>query len=249
MIFHVSTAEGAARIRQARGEGIKVFAETCPQYLFLTADDLDRPGLEGAKWICSPPARRTSDQDALWQALALGDLQTVSSDHAPYRFDASGKLINGADPDFKAIPNGLPGLETRLPLLFDAMVSQGVLGLTKFVSITATEPAKIYGLHPRKGEIMIGGDADIAIWDPNREVTISGPLMHDLTGYTPYEGRKVTGWPVTVLSRGRVVVDGGALHAKPGSGSFLPRAAGAAAAPTGRRAPEFDPKQNFGAKI
>jgi dihydropyrimidinase len=249
MIFHVSTAEGAARIRQARGEGLKVFAETCPQYLFLTANDLDRPGLEGAKWICSPPVRWTTDQDALWQALSLGDLQTVSSDHAPYRFDATGKLLNGADPDFKAIPNGLPGLETRLPLLFDAMVSQGILGLTKFVSITATEPAKIYGLHPRKGEIMIGGDADIAIWDPNREMTISGPLMHDLTGYTPYEGRKVRGWPVTVLSRGRVVVDDGALQAKPGSGSFLPRAAGAAAAPTGRRAPEFDPAQNFGAKI
>ena len=249
MIFHVSTAEGAARIRHARGEGLKVFAETCPQYLFLTANDLDRPGLEGAKWICSPPVRHTADQQALWQALALGDLQTVSSDHAPYRFDASGKLVNGADPDFKAIPNGLPGLEARLPLLFDAMVSQGILGLTKFVSITATEPAKIYGLHPRKGEIMIGGDADIAIWDPNREVTISGPLMHDLTGYTPYEGRKVTGWPVTVLSRGRVVVDDGMLRARPGSGSFLPRAAGAAAVPTGRRAPEFDPQQNFGAKI
>ena len=139
MIFHVSTAEGAARIRQARGEGLKVFAETCPQYLFLTADDLDRPGLEGAKWICSPPVRRTSDQEALWQALALGDLQTVSSDHAPYRFDATGKLVNGADPDFKAIPNGLPGLEARLPLLFDAMVSQGTLGLAKFVSILESQ--------------------------------------------------------------------------------------------------------------
>jgi dihydropyrimidinase len=249
MIFHVSSAEGAARIRQARGEGLRVFAETCPQYLFLTASDLNRPGLEGAKWICSPPVRQTSDQEALWQALALGDLQTVSSDHAPYRFDASGKFINGADPDFKAIPNGLPGLETRLPLLFDAMVSQGLLGLEKFVSITATEPAKIYGLHPRKGEILVGADADIVLWDPNREVTIGAGLMHDLAGYTPYEGRKVTGWPVTVLSRGRVVVDDGVLRAEPGSGCFLPRAAGAAATPTGRRAPEFDPKQNFGAKI
>jgi dihydropyrimidinase len=249
MIFHVSTAEGAARIREARGEGLKVFGETCPQYLFLTANELDRPGVEGAKWICSPPVRRTTDQDALWQALALGDLQTVSSDHAPYRFDTSGKLVNGADPDFKAIPSGLPGLEARLPLLFDAMVSRGILGLTKFVSITATEPAKIYGLHPRKGEIMIGSDADIAIWDPNREVTISGSLMHDLTGYTPYEGRKVTGWPVTLLSRGRVVINDAMLHVRPGSGRFLPRAAGAAAVPTGRRGPEFNPKENFGAKI
>ena len=249
MIFHVSTAEGAARIRQARGEGVKVFGETCPQYLFLTADDLDRPGLEGAKWICSPPLRQPSDQAALWQALSRGDLQTVSSDHAPYRFDASGKFVNGADPDFKAIPNGIPGLEARLPLLFDAMVSQGVLDVTRFVAITATEPAKIYGLHPRKGDIVIGGDADIAVWDPDRTVTIAAGLMHDRTGYTPYEGRQVTGWPVTVLSRGRVVVNDGTLRVQPGSGRFLPRAAGAAAAPTGRRDPEFDPSRSFGAKL
>jgi dihydropyrimidinase len=249
MVFHVSSAEGAARIRQARGEGLKVFAETCPQYLFLTVNDLDRPGLEGAKWICSPPMRRLSDQEALWQALALGDLQTVSSDHAPYRFDAAGKFISGADPDFKAIPNGMPGLETRLPLLFDAMVSQGRLGLEKFVSLTATEPAKIYGLHPRKGEVVIGADADIAIWDPKRQVTISAALMHDLASYSPYEGRTITGWPATVLSRGRVVVDEGVLHVAPGSGRFLARDAGAAATPTGRRGPEFDPEQNFGAHI
>lgn len=249
MIFHVSSAEGAARIRQARGEGLKVFAETCPQYLLLTANDLNRPGLEGAKWICSPPMRQPSDQEALWQALSLGDLQTVSSDHAPYRFDTAGKFINGADPDFKAIPNGMPGLEARLPLLFDAMVSQGRLGVEKFVSLTATEPAKIYGVHPRKGQIAIGSDADIAIWEPNRKVTISAQLMHDLAGYSPYEGRTVTGWPVTVLSRGRVVVDEGALHAAPGSGRFLARDAGAAAEPTGRRGPEFDPQQNFGADI
>jgi dihydropyrimidinase len=249
MIFHVSSAEGAARIRQARGEGLKVFAETCPQYLFLTANDLDRPGLEGAKWICSPPLRQPSDQEALWQALALGDLQTVSSDHAPYRFDASGKFLNGVDPDFKAIPNGMPGLEARLPLLFDAMVSHGRLGLEKFVALSATEPAKIYGLHPRKGEIIIGADADIAIWDPDRKVTIGAALGHDLTGYSPYEGRAVTGWPVTVLSRGRIVVDDGTLRVAPGSGRFLARAAGAAAVPTGRRGPEFDPAQNFGAHI
>jgi dihydropyrimidinase len=249
MIFHVSSAEGAARIRQARGEGLKVFAETCPQYLFLTANDLDRPGLEGAKWICSPPTRQPSDQEALWSALALGDLQTVSSDHAPYRFDASGKFVNGSDPEFKAIPNGMPGLESRLPLLFDAMVSHGRLGLEKFVALTATEPAKIYGLHPRKGDIVIGGDADLAIWDPKRQVTLSGASMHDLTGYSPYEGRQVTGWPVTVLSRGRIVVDNGAMHADPGSGRFLGRQAGSSAVPTGRCGPEFDPSVNFGAQI
>jgi len=249
MIFHVSTAEGAARIRQARGEGLKVFAETCPQYLFLTARDLDRPGLEGAKLICSPPTRQPSDQEALWQALALGDLQTVSSDHEPYRFDAEGKFIAGPNPSFKEIPNGMPGLEARLPLLFDAMVSQGRLGLERFVALASTEPAKIYGLHPRKGDIVIGGDADIAIWDPDRKVTVGAALMHDRTGYSPYEGRTVTGWPVTVLSRGRVVVSDATLRVTAGSGRFLAREAGAAAVPTGRRGAEFDPARNFGAKL
>lgn len=168
MIFHVSTAEGAKVIRDARGQGLKVFAETCPQYLFLTADDLDKPGVEGAKWMCSPPPRRAADQEALWQALALGDLQTVSSDHAPYRFDETGKLQAGPNPNFKQVANGLPGLEVRLPLLFDAMVSRGRLGIEKFVDLTATAPAKIYNLHPRKGSIAVGADADIAIWDPAR---------------------------------------------------------------------------------
>src|SRR5262245_34100619 len=249
MIFHVSTAEGAARVRAARGEGLKVFAETCPQYLFLTAQDLDRPGIEGAKWICSPPVRTVADQEALWQALAQGDLQTVSSDHAPYRMDASGKLSAGSDPSFKEIANGMPGLEARLPLLFDAMVSKGRLGLEKFVALAATEPAKIYGLHPRKGDIVVGADADIAIWDPKREVVLDAARMHDRTGYTPYQGRKITGWPVTVLSRGRVVADDGTLRVAPGSGHFLARKAGPAAEPTGRRAPEFDPELNFGARI
>jgi dihydropyrimidinase len=249
MIFHVSTAEGAARVRAARSEGLKVYAETCPQYLFLTAQDLDRPGIEGAKWICSPPVRTVADQEALWQALAQGDLQTVSSDHAPYRMDASGKLSAGSDPSFKEIANGMPGLEARLPLLFDAMVSKGRLGLEKFVALSATEPAKIYGLHPRKGDLVVGADADIAIWDPKREVVLDAARMHDRTGYTPYQGRKITGWPVTVLSRGRIAVEDGTLRVAPGSGRFLARKAGPAAEPTGRRAPEFDPELNFGARI
>src|SRR5215472_8664137 len=249
MIFHVSTAEGARVIREARGQGLKVFAETCPQYLFLTADDLDKPGLEGAKWMCSPPPRREADQEALWQALALGDLQTVSSDHAPYRFDDTGKLRAGADANFKQIANGLPGLETRLPLLFDAMVSKGRLGLEKFVELTATAPAKIYNLHPRKGSIAIGADADIAIWDPDRRVTISDDLMHDRTGYTPFAGRSVRGWPVTVLSRGSIIVDAGRLSALPGSGRFLPRSGGEAAKPTGRLVADMNPETNFGAKL
>ena len=249
MIFHVSTAEGAKVIRKARGEGLKVFAETCPQYLFLTAEDLDRPGAEGAKWMCSPPPRTAADQDALWQALALGDLQTVSSDHAPYRFDESGKLRAGPNPNFKQVANGLPGLEVRLPLLFDAMVSKGRLGLEKFVELTATAPAKIYNLHPRKGSIAIGADADIAIWDPAREVTLSDAMMHDLTGYTPFAGRTLRGWPVTVLSRGRVVVTDGRRTVEAGSGRFLARSGGEAAKPTGRLVADMDPKTNFGATL
>src|SRR5450631_3876042 len=249
MIFHVSTAEGAKVIRDARGQGLKVFAETCPQYLFLTAADLDKPGVEGAKWMCSPPPRRASDQDALWQALALGDLQTVSSDHAPYRFDETGKLRAGANPNFKQIANGMPGLQVRLPLLFDAMVSKGRLGLEKFVELTATAPAKIYNLHPRKGSIAVGADADIAIWDPAREVTLADAMMHDLAGYTPYAGRTLRGWPVIVLSRGRIIVADGKRLAEPGCGRFLARSGGEPARPTGRLVPDMDPARNFGATL
>jgi dihydropyrimidinase len=249
MLFHVSTAEGAAVIRRARGEGIKVFAETCPQYLFLTAQDLDRPGLEGAKWMCSPPPRSTADQNALWQALELGDLQVVSSDHAPYRFDESGKLSAGPNPDFKQIANGLPGLETRLPLLFDAMVSQGRSSLEKFVEITATAPAKIYGLHPRKGAIAVGADADIAIWNPDREVALTDDGLHDNVGYNPFAGRTLRGWPEIVLRRGDVIVADGELQAAPGSGQLQVRGRAASMRPTGVLSPEFDPASNFGAQL
>jgi dihydropyrimidinase len=249
MIFHVSTAEGAKVIRDARGQGLKVFAETCPQYLFLTAEDLNKPGAEGAKWMCSPPPRSAADQEALWKALALGDLQTVSSDHAPYRFDESGKLRAGPNPNFKQVANGLPGLEVRLPLLFDAMVSKGRLGLEKFVDLTATAPAKIYNLHPRKGSIAVGADADIAIWDPAREVTLSDAMVHDLAGYTPYAGRTVRGWPVTVLSRGRVAIADERRLVEPGSGRFIARTGGEAAKPTGRLVADMDPERNFGASL
>ena len=215
MIFHVSTAEGVEAVRKARADGIKVFAETCPQYLFLTAADIDKPGLEGAKWMCSPPLREAGDQAALWEGLARGDLQIVSSDHAPYRFDASGKLSAGTNPTFKQIANGLPGLEVRLPLLFDAMVTRGQLGLAKFVEITSTAPARLYGLHPRKGALAAGADADIVIWNPGKTVRLSVAMLHDRTGYTPYEGRTVTGRPETVLSRGRLVVSEGRRRVAP----------------------------------
>lgn len=253
MIFHVSTAEGVAAIRAARGAGLKVFAETCPQYLFLSRHDLDKPGMEGAKWMCSPPPREVRDQEALWHGLAMGDIETVSSDHAPYRFDASGKLSAGPDADFKKIANGLPGLETRLPLLFDAMVSQdrrdfAGRGLAAFVDLTATRPASIYNL-ARKGAIQPGKDADIAIWDPNRRVTIRQEMLHGGTDFTPFEGREVTGWPIRVLVRGRDVVRDGACHAEPGFGQLIRRSGGWAARPTGRLAPEMDSTRNFGAEL
>ena len=248
MIFHVSTREGAAVIREARGRGVKIFAETCPQYLFLTAEDMDKPGAEGAKWMCSPPARTTDDQEALWHALALGDLQLISSDHAPYRYDETGKLRAGPNPTFKQVANGLPGLEVRLPLLFDAMVSKGRLGLSKFVELTSTAPAQIYNL-PKKGSIAIGNDADIAIWDPVRKVTLTDEMMHDLTGFSPFSGRTVTGWPEKVLLRGRVLVDGDTFTSKPGEGRLMLREGGRAATPSGKLASEMDPAKNFGAKL
>ncbi|GJD52118.1 D-hydantoinase [Methylobacterium crusticola] len=222
MVFHVSTQEGAAILRRARGEGARILAETCPQYLFLTASDLDRPGTEGAKWMCSPPLREARDQEALWRALDLGDLQTVSSDHAPYRYDETGKLSAGANPTFKQIANGMPGLQMRLPLLFDAMVSGGRLGLRKFVDLTATAPARLYGLRD-KGSVALGGDADLCVWDPARRVTLSDAMVADNTGFTPYVGRTLTGWPETVLSRGRVIVEEGRVTAEAGTGGLIPR--------------------------
>lgn len=249
MIYHVSTAEGAEVIRRARGEGLKVFAETCPQYLFMTRHDLDKPGVEGAKWMCSPPPREATDQDALWRALSLGDLQVISSDHAPYAFDETGKLSAGTSANFKQIANGLPGLEARLPLLFDAIVSQGRFDASRFVAWTATEPARLYGLYPRKGAIAIGADADLAIWDPKKKVTFADASVKDKTGFTPWAGRTVTGWPTTVIRRGSIIVADERLHARAGSGVFLARDAGEAAAPLGRMSPEFDPKRNFGAAL
>lgn len=238
MIFHVSTAEGAATVRRWQGEGAKVFAETCTQYLTLTSGDLDKPGIEGGKWICSPPLREPADQEALWQALANGTLSTVSSDHAPYRMDETGKLAKGPTPSFKEMANGLGGIELRLPLLFDAMVSRGRMRLEDFVRLTATEPARIYGLAPKKGVIAIGSDADLVVWDPQMRVRIDDATVHDGSGYTAYGGRDVQGWPSHVLRRGSVIVENGELMAQPGSGRFLPRQGGPAAAPTGNLTPE-----------
>jgi dihydropyrimidinase len=249
MVFHISTAEGAAVIARARAEGVRIHAETCPQYLFLTADDLDKPGLEGAKWMCSPPPRAKADQAALWAALERGEIQMVTSDHAPYAFDGTGKLSAGPNPNFKQIANGLPGLTQRVPLLFDVLARRGEEGLVQLARITAAEPARHYNL-PMKGVIAIGRDADLAIWDPVRRVTLSDAGVVDGTRFTPYAGRVVKGWPGIVVRRGEIVARGGQVLARPGSGRWLHRPDGGwAARPTGRTAPEFDPRRNFGADM
>lgn len=250
LIVHVSTAEAAASIRSARTRGLKIYGETCPQYLFLTAEDLDRDGVEGAKYCCSPPPRDEADHEAIWLGLKNGTFQVFSSDHAPYRFDETGKLAAGPNPSFKKISNGVPGIELRMPLLFSAGVKTGRLTLQEFVQLTSTNAAKIYGLHPRKGTIAVGSDADFAIWDPDLTRTVTYDLLHDNVGYTPYEGMVVTGWPTTVVSRGRMAVEDGQLGVEPGSGAFIDRTAGHdAARPTGNLAAELDPTRNFGAEL
>jgi len=238
VLFHVSTAEGVGVVARARAAGLSVHAETCPHYLFMTAEVLDRPGIEGAKFMCSPPQREVPDQDALWQGLATGDLGYVSSDHSPYRFDQSGKLRAGPAPSFDRIANGLPGIGLRQALMFDAMISKGRLGAQRFVELTSTAPARLYGL-AGKGTISVGSDADLVIWDQDRRVTLSDADGQDNAGYTPFAGREITGWPQMVLLRGRVIVDGGRLTGEPGGGRLLRRAAGETMRPTGRQGAEL----------
>jgi dihydropyrimidinase len=249
VVFHVTTAGSMAAIRDAQTCGQKVFAETCPQYLLFGAEDLDKPGLEGAKWMFSPPARDAGDREAIWQGVRNGTFQMVTSDHAPYRFDQSGKLAAGDDPNFKQIANGIPGIELRLPLLFSEGVGKGRIDVNRFVALCCTNPARTYGLHPRKGTIAVGSDADLALWDPVRVVEVTDRTTHDATGYCPYAGTTLKGWPVTVIARGEVIVDDGELLAERGRGRFLPRPAGEAARPLGRLAPELDPARNFGAEL
>lgn len=223
-IFHVSSAEGAEEIRRAQGRGLKVYGETCPQYLAFTAADLDRPGQEGAKFLCSPAPRYATDQAALWHHIRLGTLGVVSSDHAPYQFDGpSGKQAIAKDAAFSKIPNGVPGLETRMPYLFSEGVGKGRIDLPTFVAITATNPAKLFGLHPRKGSISCGMDADIGVWDPSLSRTVHNDDLHHAVDHTPYEGMTLTGWPVATLVRGQIVMDAGVRRVDPGYGEFQPR--------------------------
>jgi dihydropyrimidinase len=234
LIVHVSTVDGIEAIRQARGRGLKVFGETCPQYLFLTAKDIDI-GIEGALFCCSPPPRDAAAQEACWRGLKDGTLDVYSSDHAPY--SREGKLPKGEKTTFKEMANGVPGLELRLPLLYTYGVGTQRITLPEFVNLTATRHAKTYGLYPRKGTLAVGSDADIAIWDPQRTVLIE--QTHDGTGYTPYKGRKLKGWPVMVLSRGAIIVEDGRLAAERGRGRFLAREPSDALRPLGRDVPEM----------
>lgn len=241
-IFHVSGAEAAEEIRRAQGRGLKIFAETCPQYLMLTDKDLDRPDFEGAKFLCSPAPRTLEDQEALWTYLRNGTLGVVSSDHAPNRFDDEhGKKVGGTSAPFNKIPNGVPGLATRLPILFSEGVKKGRIDLQTFVSLTSTNPARLFGIHPQKGTIAVGSDADIAIWDPDKTVVVRNELLHHQVDYTVYEGLEVTGWPVITLSRGEVVVDNGVIKGQEGHGRFLTREPYDEIKPLGRFVTPFDP--------
>ena len=212
VIVHVSNGAAAEEIRRARARGMDVTAETCPQYLVLTADDLDGMDWEGAKFVCSPPPRDTAEQEACWRGLIDGTFQLYSSDHCPFRYQSEdGKLNPMGRKHFKHIPNGIPGVETRLPILFSEGVNKGRIDLNRFVALTSTNHAKTYGLYPRKGTIAVGSDADIAIWDPDQERVVAHDDLHDQSDYTPYEGMTLKGWPISVVLRGQVVMKDGEL--------------------------------------
>ncbi|MDH4074154.1 MAG: dihydropyrimidinase, partial [Gammaproteobacteria bacterium] len=249
LIVHVSTEAGARIIAKARYDGRKVFGETCPQYMFLNAGQMDLPGMHGAKLCCSPPLRDRASQEEIWRCLQNGTFQVYSSDHAPYRFDETGKLAAGKNPEFPKIANGLPGIELRLPLLFSEGFMKGRISLNHFVALAAGNVSKIYGLEHVKGSVSEGRDADIAIWDPSITRDVRAEDLHDNMEYTPYEGMRLTGWPTTVIQRGRVIVDDGELKAERGAGRFVPRRTIDSTGMPGRLAPELDPGQNFGAEL
>ena len=211
VVVHVSNRESMEEIRRAQQRGLKIVGETCPQYLVLTAEDLKDLGMEGAKYVCSPPPRDAASQQACWEGLQQGVFTLFSSDHCPFRYDdIKGKQPPNARSSFRWIPNGIPGIETRLPILFSEGVSRGRITLNQFVALTSTNHAKTYGLSG-KGSIAIGYDADIALWDPARKATLSQAGLHHGADYTPYEGIEITGWPVATMLRGRFVVRDGAL--------------------------------------
>lgn len=240
-IFHVSCGEVAEEIARARRRGVKITAETCPQYMVLTAAEMGRPGFEGAKFMCSPSPRNAGDNEGLWAAIIDGTLDIISSDHCGYSIEGNrGKKINGADADFTRIPNGVPGLAARMATTFSEGVAAGRIDVTDFVRLTATNPAKRFGLYPRKGLIAPGADADIVLWDANRQVTLTNAVMQHAIDYTPYEGLKVTGWPVMTIARGKVVMEEGKVSATAGAGEFLPASLSPAMKPRGVVPDGFD---------
>ncbi|MEM6617607.1 MAG: dihydropyrimidinase, partial [Pseudomonadota bacterium] len=235
MIVHVSGREAMEQIRWAQSRGLKVYGETCTQYITLTEDDMKGLNMDmsGAKYVCSPPPRDKESQAAIWEGIRQGVFQTFSSDHCPFRYDdPEGKLNPKGKTSFRWVPNGIPGVETRLPIFFSEGVSKGRITLQEFVGLTSTNHAKIYGLYPRKGSIGIGFDADITLWDPDRRETISQSNLHHGSDYTPWEGFEVTGWPVMTIAGGRIAMKDGEVVASPGDGSVLSRNISPYAAPT-----------------
>jgi dihydropyrimidinase len=233
-VFHVSCPEVAEEITRAKARGLKVWGETCPQYFVLSAEHMDRPGFEGAKFMCSPAPRDSVASEGLWKLVRDGVLDVVSSDHSGWSYDTPvGKRVHGLDAPFRDIPNGVPGLASRLPIMFSEGVSKGRIDACTFVRLTATNPAKLFGLYPRKGTIAPGNDADLVLWDPKKSVTISNAVLQHIIDYTPYEGLEVVGWPVSTIRRGEVVMKDGLVQAEPGSGQFLARAPYDLIKPTG----------------
>jgi dihydropyrimidinase len=221
-IVHLSSEDALNQVREARDRGVPAFAETCPQYLLLSIEELERPNFEGAKYVFTPPLRPKSHQPKLWDGLKDDHLQVVSTDHCPFCFED--QKVLGKD-DFTKIPNGGPGIENRLQLLYTHGVSAGKLSLNRFVEITSTAPARIFGMYPRKGEIAAGSDADIVLWDPNAAHTISAKTHHMRVDYSMFEGYEIRGNAKTVISRGEIIVDNNHFLGKPGRGAYLRRTA------------------------
>jgi len=221
-IVHLSSEDALNQVREARDRGVPAFAETCPQYLLLSMEELARPGFEGAKYVFTPPLREKHHPPKLWDGLKNDHLQVVSTDHCPFCFEDQKSL--GKD-DFTKIPNGGPGIENRLQLIYHHGVNQGRLSLNRFVELVATTPARLFGLYPRKGALAPGSDADIVVWDPNADHVISAKTHHMRVDYSMFEGFTVKGNARMVMSRGEVIVDGGLYHGRPGRGQYLKRAA------------------------
>ncbi len=219
-IVHLSCNEALEKVREARDRGLPAYAETCPQYLYLSLENMDAPGFEGAKYVFTPPLREKWHQEKLWEGLTRDTLQVVSTDHCPFCFKEQKEL--GKD-DFTKIPNGGPGIEHRMSLIYSGGVNGGRFSANRFVQLTATAPAKLFGLYPRKGTIAVGSDADIVVFDPNEELTISAKTHHMRVDYSMFEGIRVKGVPKVVLSRGRVLVENGKFEGRAGAGQFVRR--------------------------